>query len=56
MEKRITDTMLEEYKKYLYEQEKSEATGYGTYQQLTDSSYKESIEKNIHLPMLDHKA
>ncbi len=30
-------------------------TGYGTYQQLTDSSYKESIEKNIHLPMLDHK-
>jgi len=26
MEKRITDTMLEEYKKYLYEQEKSEAT------------------------------
>ena len=30
-------------------------TGYGTYQQLTDNSYKESIEKNIHLPMLDHK-
>lgn len=30
-------------------------TGYGTYEQLTDSSYKESIEKNIHLPMLDHK-
>lgn len=26
MEKRITDTMLEEYKKYLYEQEKSQAT------------------------------
>lgn len=26
MEKRITDTMLKEYKKYLYEQEKSEAT------------------------------
>lgn len=26
MGKRITDTMLEEYKKYLYEQEKSEAT------------------------------
>ena len=25
-------------------------TGYGTYQQLTDNSYKESIEKNIHLP------
>lgn len=30
-------------------------TGYGTYQQLSDNSYKESIEKNIHLPMLDHK-
>lgn len=30
-------------------------TGYGTYEQLTDSSYKESIEKNIHLPMLDNK-
>ena len=30
-------------------------TGYGTYQQLTDNSYKESIVKNIHLPMLDHK-
>lgn len=30
-------------------------TGYGTYRQLTDNSYKESIEKNIHLPMLDHK-
>lgn len=30
-------------------------TGYGTYVQLTDNSYKESIEKNIHLPMLDHK-
>lgn len=30
-------------------------TGYGTYQQLTDNSYKESIVKNIHLPMLDNK-
>lgn len=30
-------------------------TGYGTYEQLTDNSYKESIEKNIHLPMLDKK-
>lgn len=30
-------------------------TGYGTYKQLTDDSYKESIEKNIHLPMLDNK-
>lgn len=30
-------------------------TGYGTYQQLSGHSYKESIEKNIHLPMLDHK-
>ncbi len=30
-------------------------TGYGTYEQLTDSSYKESIDKNIHLPMLDNK-
>lgn len=30
-------------------------TGYGTYEQLTDNSYRESIEKNIHLPMLDHK-
>lgn len=30
-------------------------TGYGTYVQLTDNSYKESIEKNIHLPMLDNK-
>ena len=35
--------------------EKTNLTGYGTYQQLTDNSYKESIEKNIHLPMLDHK-
>ena len=30
-------------------------TGYGTYIQLTDNSYRESIEKNIHLPMLDNK-
>lgn len=30
-------------------------TGYGTYKQLTESSYKESIERNIHLPMLDNK-
>ena len=30
-------------------------TGYGTYTQLTDNSYRESIEKNIHLPMLDNK-
>ncbi len=30
-------------------------TGYGTYQQLTNNTYKESIEKNIHLPMLDNK-
>lgn len=29
-------------------------TGYGTYEQLTSSSYTESIQKNIHLPMLDH--
>ncbi|MDM8338804.1 DUF4488 domain-containing protein [Mediterranea massiliensis] len=30
-------------------------TGYGTYEQLTDNTYRESIERNIHLPMLDHK-
>lgn len=30
-------------------------TGYGTYRQLTNVMYKESIEKNIHLPMLDNK-
>ena len=30
-------------------------TGYGRYVQLNDSTYKESIEKNIHLPMLDNK-
>lgn len=30
-------------------------TGYGTYEQLTDNSYRESIERNIHLPMLDNK-
>ena len=30
-------------------------TGYGTRKQLTNNSYKESIEKNIHLPMLDNK-
>lgn len=30
-------------------------TGYGTYEQLTSKSYKESILKNIHLPMLDNK-
>ena len=27
-------------------------TGYGMWKQLTDDSYKESIEKNIHLPCL----
>ena len=30
-------------------------TGYGTYQQISGNAYKESIEKNIHLPMLDNK-
>ncbi|MCD8031851.1 MAG: DUF4488 domain-containing protein [Bacteroides sp.] len=30
-------------------------TGYGSYAQLTDNSYKESIERNIHLPMLDNQ-
>ncbi len=30
-------------------------TGYGTYEQLSDNTYKESIVKNIHLPMLDQK-
>ena len=30
-------------------------TGFGNYKQLTDSTYEESIEKNTHLPMLDHK-
>lgn len=30
-------------------------TGYGVWKQLTDDSYKESLEKNIHLPMLDNK-
>lgn len=30
-------------------------TGYGTYQQVSDKAYKESIEKNIHLPMLDNQ-
>lgn len=30
-------------------------TGYGTYEQLSDNTYKERIEKNIHLPMLDNK-
>lgn len=30
-------------------------TGFGTYEQLANNSYKESIEKNIHLPMLDNK-
>lgn len=30
-------------------------TGYGTYAQLTNTTYKESIEKNIHLPMLDNQ-
>lgn len=30
-------------------------TGYGMYEQLTDNTYRESIEKNIHLPMLDNK-
>lgn len=30
-------------------------TGFGTYLQLTDNTYKEVITKNIHLPMLDHK-
>ncbi len=29
-------------------------TGCGTYKQLTDNSYQESNEKNIHLPMLDN--
>ena len=30
-------------------------TGYGNYRQVSDTAYKESIERNIHLPMLDHK-
>lgn len=30
-------------------------TGYGTYAQISNNAYKESIEKNIHLPMLDNK-
>ncbi len=30
-------------------------TGYGTYTQLTGNSYKESIAKNIRLPMLDNR-
>ena len=30
-------------------------TGYGTYRQILGKAYKESIEKNIHLPMLDNK-
>lgn len=30
-------------------------TGYGGYKQLTNNTYKESIEKNIHLPMLDNQ-
>lgn len=30
-------------------------TGYGTYRQISDNAYQESIEKNIHLPMLDNK-
>lgn len=30
-------------------------TGYGTYKQISDKLYIESIEKNIHLPMLNSK-
>lgn len=30
-------------------------TGYGTYEQVADNAYTESIERNIHLPMLDNK-
>ena len=30
-------------------------TGYGSWKQLTDDSYRGSIEKNIHLPMLDNQ-
>ena len=30
-------------------------TGIGSWEQLTDNTYKESIEKNIHLPMLDNQ-
>ena len=30
-------------------------TGYGSWKQLTDDSYRESIGKNIHLPMLDNQ-
>lgn len=30
-------------------------TGYGSWKQLTNDSYRESIEKNIHLPMLDNQ-
>ena len=30
-------------------------TGYGTYRQISGTAYKESIEKNIHLPMLDNQ-
>ncbi len=30
-------------------------TGYGSWKQLSNNTYKESIEKNIHLPMLDNQ-
>lgn len=30
-------------------------TGYGTYRQVSDSTYAEDIERSIHLPMLNHK-
>ena len=30
-------------------------TGYDTYRQISGTAYKESIERNIHLPMLDNK-
>ncbi len=30
-------------------------TGYGGYEQLSDTTYNESIERNIHLPMLDNQ-
>ena len=29
--------------------------GIGTYRQISGTAYKESIERNIHLPMLDNK-
>ena len=51
----LSHNIFRKFSRHLHPLPGSIITGYGTYKQLTDDSYKESIEKNIHLPMLDNQ-